>query len=82
MQFQVLCFSFACYQLILIVELVPKTSYSCFDLMFLGKINHVILVVILLFLDLRSVLQMIFFVTLDIIICDIISNSFLIDYLR
>ena len=35
----------------------------CFDLMFLSKINQVILVAILLFLDLRSVLQMIFFVT-------------------
>ena len=31
--------------------------------MFLSKINQVILVAILLFLDLRSVLQMIFFVT-------------------
>ena len=35
----------------------------CFDLMILSKINQVIWVAILIFLDLRSVLQMIFFVT-------------------
>ena len=63
MQFQVLYFTFICYQLILIKEFVPKMKYLCFDLMFLSKINQVILVAILLFLDLRSVLQMIFFVT-------------------
>ena len=63
MQFQVLYFTFICYQLILIIEFVPKMKYLCFDLMFLSKINQVILVAILLFLDLRSVLQMIFFVT-------------------
>ena len=40
-------------------------SYNeiCFDLMFLSKFNQVILVAILLFLDLRSVLQVIFFVS-------------------
>ena len=63
MQFQVLYFTFICYQLILIIEFVPKMKYLCFDLMCLSKINQVILVAILLFLDLRSVLQMIFFVT-------------------
>ena len=63
MQFQVLYFTFICCQLILIKEFVPKMKYLCFDLMFLSKINQVILVAILLFLDLRSVLQMIFFVT-------------------
>ena len=52
-----------CYQLILIIEFVPKIKYICFDLTFLSKINQAILVAILLFLDLRSVLQMIFFVT-------------------
>ena len=62
MQFQVLYFTFICYQLILIIEFVPKMKYLCFDLMFLSKINQVMLA-ILLFLDLRSVLQMIFFVT-------------------
>ena len=39
-------------------------KYLCFDLMFRSKINQLILVAILLFLDLMSVLQMIFFVTL------------------
>ena len=63
MQFQVLYFTFICYQLILIIEFVPKMKYLCFDLMFLSKINQVILVAILLFLDLRSVLQVIFFVS-------------------
>ena len=63
MLFQVLYFTFICYQLILITELVPKTKYLCFDLIFLGKINQVILVAILIFLDLGSVLQMIFFGT-------------------
>ena len=63
MQFQVLYFTFICYQLILIKEFVPKMKYLCVDLMFLSKIIQVILVAILLFLDLRSVLQMIFFVT-------------------
>ena len=62
MQFQVLYFTFICYQLILIIEFVPKMKYLCLDLMFLSKINQVMLA-ILLFLDLRSVLQMIFFVT-------------------
>ena len=62
MQFQVFHFTFICYQLILIIEFVPKMKYLCFDLMFLSKINQVMLA-ILLFLDLRSVLQMIFFVT-------------------
>ena len=38
---------------VLIIEFVPKMKY-CFDLMFLNKINQVILVAILLFLDLRS----------------------------
>ena len=38
-------------------------KYLCFDLMFLSKINQVILVATLLFLDLRPVLEMIFFVT-------------------
>ena len=43
-------------------------KYLCFDLMFLSKINQVILVAILLFFDLsnfdlRPVLEMIFFVT-------------------
>ena len=55
--------SYKCYQLILIIEFVPKIKYICFDLTFLSKINQAILVAILLFLDLRSVLQMIFFVT-------------------
>ena len=68
MQFQVLYFTFICYQLILIKEFVPKMKYLCFDLMFLSKINQVILVAILLFFDLsnfdlRPVLEMIFFVT-------------------
>ena len=49
MQFQVLYFTFICYQLILIKEFVPKMKYLCFDLMFLSKINQVILVAILLF---------------------------------
>ena len=63
MQFQVLYFTFICYQLILIIEFVPKMKYSCFDLIFFSKINQVILVAILLFLDLKPVLQLIFFVT-------------------
>ena len=46
-----------------IMEFVAKMKYLCFDLMFLSKINQVISVAILLFLDLRSVLQIIFFVT-------------------
>ena len=46
-----------CYQLVLIKELVSKMRYLCFDLMFLSKINQVILVAIFLFLDLRSKLQ-------------------------
>ena len=62
MQFQVLYFTFICYQLILIIEFVPKMKYLCFDLMFLSKINQVILLAILLFLDLRLLLQIIFFV--------------------
>ena len=62
-QFQVLYFTFIFYQLILIKEFVPKMKYLCFDSLFLSKINQVILVATLLFLDLRSVLQMIFFVT-------------------
>ena len=41
-------------------------KYLCFDLMFLSKINQVISVAILLFLDLRSVLQKIF--------CDILLS--------
>ena len=57
MQFQVIYFTFICYQLLC------QKQNICFDLMFLSKINQVILVAILLFLDLRSVLQMIFFVT-------------------
>ena len=44
MQFQVLYFTFICYQLILIKEFVPKMKYLCFDLMFLRKINQVIFV--------------------------------------
>ena len=51
------------FHLILIIELVPKMKYLCFDLMFLSKISQVILVATLLFLDLRSVLQVIIFVT-------------------
>ena len=51
------------FHLILIIELVLKTKYLCFDLMFLSKISQVILVATLLFLDLRSVLQVIIFVT-------------------
>ena len=49
MQFQVLYFTFICYQLILVIEPVPKMNYLCFDLMFLNKINQVILVATLLF---------------------------------
>ena len=64
MQFQVLYFTFICYQLILIKEFVPKMKYLCFDFMFLTKSNQVIFVAILLFLDLSSVLQLNFFVTL------------------
>ena len=63
MQFQVVYFLLICYQLILSMEFVPKMKYLYFDLMFPSKINQVVLVAILLFLDLRSVLQMIFFVT-------------------
>ena len=62
MQFQILYFTFICCQLILIIEFVPKMKYLCFDLMFLSKINQVILLAILLFLDFRLVLQIIFFV--------------------
>ena len=62
MQFQVLYFTFICYQLILIIEFVPKMKYLCFDLMLPSKINQVILVAILLSLELETVLQMIFFV--------------------
>ena len=71
MQFQVLYFTFICYQLILVIEPVPKMNYLCFDLMFLNKINQVILVATLLFLDLKSVLELIFFVTF------FFSNSYL-----
>ena len=46
---------YKCYQLILITEFVPKMKYLRFDLMFLHKINQVILVANLLFLELRSV---------------------------
>ena len=63
MPFQVLWFTFICYQLILIIEFVPKTRYLCFNLMFLSKINQVVLVAILFLLDLKSVLQIIYFVT-------------------
>ena len=63
MQFQVLYFTFICYQLILMREFIPKMKYLWVDFMFLSKINQVILVAISLFLDLRSVLQVIFFVT-------------------
>ena len=45
------------------MEFVPKMENLCFDLMFLNKINQVILVAVFLFLDLRLVLQIIFFVT-------------------
>ena len=55
--------SYKCYQLILIIEFVPNIKHLCFDLMFLSKINKAVLVAILLFLDLRSVLQIMFFVT-------------------
>ena len=48
------------------IEFHPKMEYICFDLMFLSKINQVISVAILLFLDLRSVLQKIF--------CDILLS--------
>ena len=47
----------------MVIEPVPKMKYLCFDLMFLNEINQVILVATLLFLDLRSVLELIFFVT-------------------
>ena len=49
----------------MIIELVPKMKYLCFDLIFSSKISQAILVAILLFLDLRSVLRMIFFVTFN-----------------
>ena len=55
--------SYKCYQLILIIEFVPNIKHLCFDLMFLSKINKAVLVAILLFVDLRSVLQIMFFVT-------------------
>ena len=55
--------SYKCYLLILVIEFVPKIIYLCFGLMFLSKINEAVLVAILLFLDLRSVLQIILFVT-------------------
>ena len=74
MQFQVLFFTFICYQLIhqlMVIEPVPKMKYLCFDLMFLNEINQVILVATLLFLDLSSVLELIFFVTF------FFSNSYL-----
>ena len=51
--------SYKCYQLILIIEFVPKMKYLCFDLMFLSRIIKAILVAILLSLDLRSVLHII-----------------------
>ena len=44
MQFQVLYFTFICYQLILIREFIPKMKYLWVDFMFLSKINQVILV--------------------------------------
>ena len=71
MQFQVIYFTFICYRLLC------QKQNICFDLMFLSKINQVILVAILLFLDLRSVLQMIFF-------CDILLSliPFWSDYLN
>ena len=53
------------YQLALILkslEFVSKMRYLCFDLILLSKINQIILVAIF-FLDLRSKLQMVFFVT-------------------
>ena len=71
--------SYKCYQLILIIEFVPKVKYLCFDLMFLCKINQVILVAILLFVDLRSVLQMIFFVTFQIFFVTFYFFQFLFD---
>ena len=43
MQFQVLYFTFICYQLILIIEFVPKMKYLCFDLMFLKLGSHYVL---------------------------------------
>ena len=46
-----------------IIFYIHMLPYLCFDLIFLSKINQFILMAILLFLDLRSVLQMIFFVT-------------------
>ena len=55
--------SYKCYQLILIIKFVPKIKCLCFNLMFLSKINQAVLVATLLFLGLRSVLQIIFFVT-------------------
>ena len=54
MQLQVLYFTFISYPLILIIELVPKMKYLCFDLTFLSKINQVIVVATLLFLDLSQ----------------------------
>ena len=47
----------------MIKEFFSKMKYLCFHLMFHSKINQVILVSILLFLNVKSVLQMIFFVT-------------------
>ena len=51
--------SYKCYQLILIIEFVLKMKYLCFDLMFLSKIIQANFGAILLFLDLKSVLQII-----------------------
>ena len=51
MKFQVLYFTFICYQLILIIEFVSQMKYLCFDLMLPSKINQVILVAILFSLD-------------------------------
>ena len=51
--------SYKCYQLSLIIEFVLKMKYLYFDLMFLRKIIQANFGAILLFLDLKSVLQMI-----------------------
>ena len=47
MQFQVIYFTFICYQVILVIEFVPEMKYLCFHLMFLSKVNQVILAILL-----------------------------------
>ena len=55
MQFQVCIITFMCYQLIFIIEFAPKMKHLFWFNFWFNRI--------FLFLDLRSVLQMIFFVT-------------------